>query len=105
MAFYLVFSYIVGKEYENVNCMTKSLLGSDEGIFTIHSTQWHGMPRLVFSALMSLVSISLAQVSAYKSRHEFDMNFLGETCYTLSTFLATFVKLSIHTISYATFLI
>ena len=105
MAFYFAFSYIVGKEYENVNCMTKSLLGSDEGIFTIDSTQWHGMPRLVFSALMSLVSISLAQVSVYKTRHEFDMNILGKICYTLSTFLATFVKLSIHTISYATVLI
>ena len=105
MAFYFAFSYVVGKEFENVNCMTKSLLGSDEGIFTIYSTQWHGMPRLVFSALMSLVSISMAQVSVYKSRHEFDMNVLGKICYTLSTFLATFVKLSIHIILYATVLI
>ena len=105
MAFYLAFSYIVGKEFENVNCMTKSLLGSDKGLFTIYISQWHGMPRLVFSSVMSLVSISLAQVSVYKTRHEFDMNILGKTCYTFSTILATFVKLSIHTISYAAVLI
>ena len=58
-----------------------------------------------FSAFMSLVSISLAQVSVYKTRHEFDMNFFGNVCYTLSTFLATFVKLTIHTICYTTVLI
>ena len=63
MAFYLAFWPILGKELENVNCITKSLLGSDEGIFTIYNTQWHRLPRIVFSALMSLVSISLAQVS------------------------------------------
>ena len=66
MAFYFAFSYIVGKELESVDCMTKSLLKDNEGIFTIYSTDWHGMPPLIFSASMSLISITMAQMSVYK---------------------------------------
>ena len=64
-----------------------------EGIFTIYSTNWHGMPRLVFSALMSLISITMAQVSVYRVRHEFDMSITGRIFYALSTLIATFVKM------------
>ena len=74
-------------------------------IFTLKVFAWYGIPRLAFSAIMSLISITLAQVSLYKTRHGFDMTFLGQVSYTASTLIATFVKLSFHVIFYAIFLI
>ena len=86
VGFYLAFSFIVGQyeEYEKVDCIAKALLGSEESIFTIKVFTWYGIPRLAFSAIMSLISITFAQVSLYKTRHEFDMSILGQRGWLLS---------------------
>ena len=52
------------------------------------------MPPVLFASLMSIISLSNAQIMLYKKKHEFDMSFLGGICYFLSATFLIIAKLS-----------
>ena len=109
LAFYFAFSYFVGQEeYQSMDCIAQALLGNDSYIFTYKVKSWktlYLMPELAFSALISLISISMAQYNVYMTRHEFDTTLMGKFTYMTSTILATLVKLATHTIFHTIILI
>ena len=107
LGFYFAFSYIVGTqpEYKTVDCIANTLLAENRGIFTFYAKGWHGMPKLVFSAMMSLFAISQAQYNVYKTRHEFDMTLSGKLVYFFSAMLAAFVKIAASVMFYTVSLI
>ena len=52
------------------------------------------MPPVLFAAIMSVISISNAQVMLYKTKHEFEMSCLGGIYYFLSAICSIIAKLS-----------
>ena len=84
--------------------MSKILKDSSE-IFTFKKVGWHGIPVLAFSALMSLISITLAQFKLYTTRHGYDMSIMGKTFYLISTLIATYVKLGSQIMLYTVYII
>ena len=85
----------------SVDCIGQALLEKERGILTFKATGWHGIPLLAFSAMMSLVSITLAQFNVYKTRHEFEMTIFGKFFYLSSALLAAFVKIAVHVMYYS----
>ena len=90
LSFYFAFSLIVSqKDWKKADCMIKNVFDDGNGYFTISLdklsldfTTWFGLPILLASSIMSVISISMAQFSMYRTRHNYEMSFLGRISYT-----------------------
>ena len=95
IGFYLAFSFVVSQNRcKDADCIAQALLGEEGSIFKFYSYNVIGVPILLFSSVSSLLSITMAQFSLYKSKHEFDLNIFGKACYFLCSLGLTFSKLA-----------
>ena len=95
IGFYLAFSFVVSQNrWKDADCIAQALLGEEGSIFKFYTYNVIGVPILLFSSISSLLSITMAQFSLYKSKHEFDLNIFGKACYFLCSLGLTFSKLA-----------
>ena len=82
LSFYFAFSLIVSlPKWTTADCIIKNVLPDDFGLFTAEVKDWHGMSIIAFSSTMSVISISMAQYSMYRTRHNYELAFFGKLVY------------------------
>ena len=70
VSYYLAFSYMIkNPKWSGANCIAKTILEDHKDLITWKDVAgWHKMPPLLFSALMSLISITATQMMLYNTK-------------------------------------